>query len=190
MSFGITAIVTAIAGIATSISLSVASISQQRKAAKAQLQAQSMQAKVSSDQRIKQIRRVASQQKASFLSSGISLTGDGTPDAVISETYQTGIEDVENIRNYGATMGASVSANARAKMLSTYGQLASDVSSFASSAFKGAGTLKAAGTDTINVGGGLEGMGDSYGNFGTGSGSQLNFDAYQAPSSFGGGYGV
>lgn len=197
MSFAITAIGVALVGMATSISLSVVSAAQQRKAARKQLEAQAMQAKVQAEQRVKSTKKLAAQQKASFLASGISLTGDGTPDAVISSTYQVGMEDVDNIKKYGAVMGDNISANARARMLSTYGQMASDVSSYASSAFSSAGSLKAAGG--TDIGGGLEGMGDSYGGlggmgegagFGNTTAGNTAFNNYQAPSSFGGGFGA
>jgi hypothetical protein len=183
MSFAWTAIGVAIVGAATSISLGMASASNQRKAARKQLEATAMQTKVKADERIKQIRRLASQQKSSFLASGISLTGDGTPDAIISETYDVGMADVENIKKFGSVQGENISATARAQMLSTYGQMASDVSSYASMGMNGAGSLKATGS-VAELGGGLEGMGDSYGGLeGMGSGSAFG----GAGADFGGG---
>lgn len=186
MSFAWVAVGVAIVGAATSISLTAASMSQQKKAARRQLEAQSMQAKVSANQRIRAARRMAAQQKSSFLASGISLTGEGTPDAIISETYDIGMQDVENIKQYGAVQGANITAKNRANMMAGYASMASDVSSLATSLGSSAGSLK--GADTVNVGGDLDGMGDTYGMGGLGEGSALDFNNYQAPSSFGAQY--
>lgn len=192
MSFAWTAVGVAIVGAATAITLGSISIVNQKKAARAQLEAQSMQAKVQGNQRIKLARKQASQQKSSFLSSGISLTGDGTTEAVISDTYDIATEDVSNIKKYGAVSGQNITANARAKMLSTYGQMASSVSSYASSALGSAGSISGGGG--VDTGGDLSGMGDTYGGLdGMGSGSSFGtgfdgakFDNYgSASASFG-----
>jgi len=42
-------------------------------------------------------RKLAGHQKASFLASGISLTGDGTAGEVLGETYDFGMEDIKNV---------------------------------------------------------------------------------------------
>jgi len=42
-------------------------------------------------------RRLASGQKASFLASGISLTGEGTAATMLDETFTFGKEEIENI---------------------------------------------------------------------------------------------
>lgn len=195
MSFAWTAISVAIVGSITSVSLGLASQSAQKKAAKRQLEAQAMDTKIKAEQRIKQTRRLAAQNKSSFLASGISLTGDGTADAVISDTYQTGMDDVENIKKFGAVQGENITARARANMIAGYGQMVSDVTGYASMGLQGAGSLKSAG-GALDIGGGLEGMGDSYGGLeGMGSGSAFgsgtsgfgSFDNYGAiPKGFGG----
>ena len=42
-------------------------------------------------------RKLAGHQKASFLASGISLTGDDTAGEVLGETYDFGMEDIKNV---------------------------------------------------------------------------------------------
>lgn len=177
MSFGITAlgwaaIGVAVVGSATAISLGAASAANQKKAARKQLEAQAMSTKTAAEQRIKSIRRLASQQKSSFLSSGISLSGDGTTQAVLDDTYDTGIADVNNILKNGQVGGESIASNARAKMMSTYGDMASSVSSYASMGLSGAGSLDSAGAAVDGGAGSLQGMGEGYGDFeGMGAGS-------------------
>ncbi len=58
----------------------------------------------------------AGKQKASFLSSGLTL--EGTPMAVLSETYQTGIEDTQNIIDAGNTNSKNIMSAARTKAMS------------------------------------------------------------------------
>lgn len=175
MSFAITALAIAGIGIATSLTLGAISLRNQKKAARAQLDAQAMQAKSAAEQRIKGIRKLAASQRASFLHSGIALTGEGTPDDLLSETYDTGIADVENILQQGQVRGDAIHSQARAKMLSTYGQMASDVSSYASMAVGGMGKLGSAKTVPTSDGlsfdgiGGNAGMGSSFDSFGGGS---------------------
>lgn len=192
MSFAWTAIAVAVVGAATSIGMGMASARNQKKAARAQLEAASMQAKIKAEERIKLTRKYAAQQKSSFMASGISLTGDGTADAVISDTYDIGIADVENIKKYGAVQGENISATARAQMMQTYGQMASDVSSYASMGLKGAGSLRSPGS--TDIGGGIEGMGDTYGGmggmgegsaFGVEAAGNTGFENYKAPDNFG-----
>jgi len=42
-------------------------------------------------------KKMAAGQRASFLSSSISLTGGGTADSVLGETYDFGAEDIKNV---------------------------------------------------------------------------------------------
>lgn len=169
MTFAYTALAVAVVGIATSVTLGAMSLRNQRKQARAQQEALKMQTEVQAKDRIKQIRKLASSQKASFLSSGIALTGEGTPDALFSDTYDTGIADVESMVKYGAVKGKDLYYGARAKQLQTYGQIASDVTSYASLGLQGAGGLSKGASGADFGAGGLEGMGD----FGGGS-----FDAF------------
>lgn len=194
MSFAFIAVGVAAIGLATSVTMGIMSARNQRAAAKRQLEARSLQAKQQAENRIRQIRKLAASQKSSFLASGIALTGEGTTDAVISETYDIGQADVDNILQNGAIEGAAIQANARAKMLSTYGQMASDVSSYASSMFGGMSKMGGAGTeatgvfdDVTSMDGGLNGMGE----FGSFDSAHSSFGNVQIPNanktpSFGG----
>ena len=75
-------------------------------------------------EREKRTIRIAGQQKAAFLSSGIALTGEGTPTSLIGETYETGIEDMDLIRKNVGSSVSNVWGQARTKMISQFGQFA------------------------------------------------------------------
>ena len=162
MSFAYTALAVAVIGLATSLTFGLISAANQRKAARAQMEATAMDAKIKATQRAKQIRKIASQQKSSFLHSGISLTGEGdTADALSSDTFDVGAEDLDNIRENALTKGKNIEYQTRANLMKTYGQMASDVSNFATSAMGAAGTASKAtqATDAGKLSSGMEGMG-------------------------------
>ena len=70
--------------------------------------------------RDKRTKMLAASQKASFLSSGISLTGDeeSTSGAVIGETYKHGLEDVETIKSSYNSRIKDVMAGGRMALVS------------------------------------------------------------------------
>lgn len=76
-------------------------------------------------ERDKQTRRLAGQQKSSFLSSGISLEGvDGTVNAILSDTYKTGLEDVDLIKKNYNNASKSTIGQARANLIGSLGKTA------------------------------------------------------------------
>lgn len=64
-------------------------------------------------ERAEKTRRIAGAQRASFLASGISLTGEGTPEAMLGETYDFGIEEVKNISEHYSKRQEMVLAEGR-----------------------------------------------------------------------------
>lgn len=109
----------------------------QAKAAQqnAQFQAQANldAANLASKEKAKQIRYAAARQTVSFLSSGLTL--EGTPEAVIGETYSTGLEDLTQIAKNANTTNSNLinitntnnrnlfsSANAEAKSVMAQGR--------------------------------------------------------------------
>lgn len=74
--------------------------------AKNQAQANLDAANLASKEKAKQIRYAAARQTTSFLSSGLTL--EGTPDAVIGETYSTGLEDLNQISKNANTTNSNL----------------------------------------------------------------------------------
>lgn len=195
MSLGWIALGVAVIGAAVSTTLSLVSLHNQKKAAKRQMEITQLNAKTLANERMKKIRKIAGQQKSSFLSSGISLTGDGTTDAVLGDTYDTGKEDVNTILQRGSLQGAALKAEYRAKQMDTYGGIAAEWGSVAMSAagqFGQAGKVADPGSfgDVATLDGmGSTGMGD-LGSFSSGLESFGKVDvpgAGSAASKFGGG---
>ena len=81
-------IILAVAGLANGAVQGISQARNARNEAKA-LQAQT---KDKVNERARQARKLMSQQKTSFLKSGVYL--EGTPEAVINETYDTSLEDI------------------------------------------------------------------------------------------------
>ena len=153
-----TTLALAAAGIATSVTLGAMSAAGQQKSAKAQMRAIETRDKIKAKERVKSIKKLAGQQRSSFLSSGIAL-GEGTTQDVIGETYATGIEDIQNIKEYGVAQGETIQAKLRSDMLSTYGKMASDVTGYATSMSGALGQM-----------GSLTGTSSTWGELGTGIG--------------------
>jgi len=92
--------------------------------AKSQSKALAEEGTIKAQQRSKRTQQIAGQQKASFLQSGISLTGEGTAQYLIDETYDIGLEDIDLIKkNYNRGI-SNVMGSARTKMISQLGQFA------------------------------------------------------------------
>ena len=135
MSWAVTAVVVAAAATGASMYSSY-------KSAGAQEEALLKESELKTQERAKQTKKLAAAQRVSFLTSGISLTGEGTPETLISETYRVGKEDIGLIREkYGAQI-KNVWSQTRTKMIS-------DISSFAMGAATGtAGNVSTTGAAT------------------------------------------
>lgn len=77
-------------------------------------------AEIDMQNRANEIRALAARQRVSYLQAGLEL--EGTPNAVITDTYNTGIADVNAIRDSANQTAKNIRKQARAKLL---GDLAS-----------------------------------------------------------------
>ncbi len=99
-------------------------IASKHSAAKSKSQALKQQGKFKAEERAKKTRRLAGSQKASFLHSGIALTGEGTPQSLIEETYDIGLEDMGQIKENTRRGVSNIWGQARAGMISDLGNFA------------------------------------------------------------------
>lgn len=120
------------------IGLNLFSAASQQSAAKKQAKATIAEGNIVAANKAKEVARRAAAQQVSFLNSGLTL--EGTPMNVIESTFNTGLEDINQIgANYNTAAKNQISAG-RSAALST---LASSFSSVAmpsiggSSAFNG-----------------------------------------------------
>lgn len=89
--------------------------------------------------RADEIKKLAAKQRVSYINAGLEL--EGTPQAVINDTYNTGIEDVNEIVDMYNTQSSNIMKTARAKLLgsiakigvSSFGNLGTDLSGSAPS---------------------------------------------------------
>lgn len=93
--------------------------------ASGQTKALKREANIKAGERAKSTKTLAAKQKVSFLSSGISLTGEGTPQALIGETYNIGLEDIRQSGQNYASKIKNVWGAARTSMLSELQELVS-----------------------------------------------------------------
>lgn len=92
------------------------------------------------EQRQERTKRMLASQKASFLSSGITLNGEDTPIAVLGYTADTGIKDMGLIRsNYNSRI-KNVWRQARSQMISDLGNFAMSAGMVMASPGAGANT--------------------------------------------------
>ncbi len=103
------------------------SIASRSSAAKSKAQALKEQGTLKAKERVKSTRALAGKQKASFLHSGISLTGEGTPQALIGETFDVGLEDIKQIQKNTGRGVSNIWSKARSGMLSDLGGFAMTV---------------------------------------------------------------
>lgn len=102
-------------GIETAIILAVASTAlgamNTMKQASQQAKAVVKTANINAMNKAKQTALKAGAQQTSFLNSGLTL--EGTPMGAISETFKTGLEDIELIRSNANTESKNIMSNAR-----------------------------------------------------------------------------
>ena len=95
--------------------LQVASAISSYNQSKSQARAIARQGKQQAEIRAKEISKLAAQQRVSYLASGLEL--DGTPMAVINDTYNTGIEDIKAIGSSAKTNASNALKQGRASLL-------------------------------------------------------------------------
>lgn len=91
------------------------------KNSKNQAKAIAAEGDMKAKERAKQTLALAGKTKTSFMTSGISLTGDGTTQNMLDDTYNVGLEDISQIKqNYNQSAKNTMGA-ARSKLLSDIG---------------------------------------------------------------------
>ena len=136
-------------GAAVIAGLQVASAIGNYNASKSEARNVINQTNIAMEKRANEIRALAAKQRVSYLQAGLEL--EGTPQAVISDTYNTGIEDVNAIRASGNQSAKNIITKARAKLI---------------------GDIAQAGVSAMSGGaGGIENMGQTSGSLDFGSAS-------------------
>lgn len=90
----------------------IQTINQAKKQAKATVR----EGEIVADNKARDVMRQAARQRSSFLTSGLTL--EGTPENVIGQTYDTGLQDVNLIRSNVNTQSKNIIGQARSQMLS------------------------------------------------------------------------
>lgn len=105
-------------------------------------------------QRSRQALKLASQQKSSFLHSGIALTGDdGTTGALLNETYDDSLEDIQLIKSNYSNRAKSILSKGRSEFIGSLGSAAFGLASgLASAGMFGGGTPAVAGKGGYGAG--------------------------------------
>lgn len=124
------------------VGLSAASAIGSYNQSKSQARQAIKQGEIAMKNRADEIRSLAAKQRVSYLASGLEL--EGTPNAVIADTYNTGIEDVNAIRESANQQSKNILTAARAKLLG-------DMAKTAVSAY------------SMGAGSGIENMGQTAG---------------------------
>lgn len=122
------------------------------RAAEARARALKLEGDLATKERAKSLRLRVARQASSFLSSGLTL--EGTPEAVLNESFEVGFADIKNIgRNFQTTIDNTISAaNAQSKSIVAAGRTAAIgtiVGGFANFSF---GSTFAGGTGTAGAG--------------------------------------
>lgn len=116
------------------------------------------QGEIAAQNRAKEIKNLASKQRVSYLNAGLEL--EGTPQAVINDTYQTGIDDVNAIISSTNQQIKNKMTKARANLLG--GIAGTGMSMFKSGLFKGNGVSESSGGSITNTFNGVYQGGSSW----------------------------
>lgn len=100
---------------AMSVAMSVASAVGNAKASKQQIKQLKREAEIKAQNRADEILSLAATQRVRYLSAGLEL--EGTPQAVITDTYDIGLKDIQEIRDSYKTQINNVKKSARAQLL-------------------------------------------------------------------------
>jgi hypothetical protein len=84
--------------------------------AKKQAGALVREGEIAASNKARDVMRQAARQRSSFLTSGLTL--EGTPEQVIGQTYDTGLQDVNLMRSNTNTQSKNIIGQARSQMLS------------------------------------------------------------------------
>lgn len=131
----------------------------QMNAAEKQAQQTVKQGEIDAQQRATRVNYNASQQTASFLASGLTL--EGTPMDVVNETFKTGKQDVDNIRQGADAKAKNQIATGRSQVINDI------VGSFVGSSLMSgsAGAMFESGVGNLTNDLGLNGVGQDVGSW-------------------------
>ena len=104
-------------GVATAIlsGLSLAAAVGNYNSAKSQARNMAKQGAIAAQNRADEIKRLAAKQRVSYLQAGLEL--EGTPQAVINDTYNKGIADISEIKSSYNQSSKNIMTQARANLL-------------------------------------------------------------------------
>ena len=122
-------------GTAISAGLNVASAIGNYNAGKSEARAIARAGQIEAQNRADEIKKLAARQRVSYLNAGLELSG--TPEAVVSDTYQTGIDDINAIISSTNQKIKNNLKKARANLLG--GLASTGVSLYSSRALNGLG---------------------------------------------------
>lgn len=104
-------------GVATAVmaGLSLASAIGNFNQSKSEARQTARQGAVAAQNRADEIKKLAAKQRVSYLQAGLEL--EGTPQAVINDTYNTGLEDINEIKSAYNQSSKNIMTQARSKLL-------------------------------------------------------------------------
>ncbi len=138
-------------GVATALiaGLSLASAVGNFNSSKSQARNTAKQGAIAAQNRADEIKRLAAKQRVSYLQAGLEL--EGTPQAVINDTYNTGLEDINEIKSAYNQSSKNIMTQARANLLGSIAK--TGVSALAG----GGGIEDMGGVKTVTSGGNITG---------------------------------
>ena len=95
--------------------LQVASAIGNYNQAKSQARQAIKQGNQAAETRAKEISKLVAQQRVSYLSAGLEL--DGTPQSVMNDTFNTGLEDIKAIKSSASTQAKNIIKQGQANLL-------------------------------------------------------------------------
>lgn len=104
-------------GVATAVmaGLSLASAIGNFNQSKSEARQTARQGAIAAQNRADEIKKLAAKQRVSYLQAGLEL--EGTPQAVINDTYNTGLEDINEIKSAYNQSSKNIMTQARSKLL-------------------------------------------------------------------------
>lgn len=104
-------------GVATAViaGLSLASAIGNYNQSKSEARQTAKQGAIAAQNRADEIKRLAAKQRVSYLQAGLEL--EGTPQAVINDTYNTGLADINEIKSAYNQSSKNIMTQARANLL-------------------------------------------------------------------------
>lgn len=110
-------------GVATAViaGLSLASAIGNFNQSKSEARQTAKQGAIAAQNRADEIKRLAAKQRVSYLQAGLEL--EGTPQAVINDTYNTGLADINEIKSAYNQRSKNIMTQARANLLGSIAKI-------------------------------------------------------------------